>query len=184
MGGSSTDAGKINPINYENVAGKFAVVESGFRIVSAQTETDMERDLRNSVQARYEPQLMMTRVHEMFCRLSKSLDQFSVKEENVRRNLLPVRERPTEAMTVVTRAHGYLHPNYGVGHDVVKEFAKQARSSGRKLLEVALTDAHFKAAYDKWPEWHQRILQGELELYIGPAKQKAKSNIEYARNFK
>lgn len=63
LGGSSADAGKNNPVNYENIAGKFAVIESGMRIVAAQGDTNFQRDLRNSVQARYEPQLMMTRLH-------------------------------------------------------------------------------------------------------------------------
>jgi len=32
LGGSSTDAAKDNPINYENIAGKYSIVESGMRV--------------------------------------------------------------------------------------------------------------------------------------------------------
>lgn len=46
MGGSSADAGKNNPINWENIAGKFAIVESGMRILYEMMRTDMQRDLR------------------------------------------------------------------------------------------------------------------------------------------
>lgn len=96
-------------------------------------------------------------------------------------NLVSVRERPTEAMTAITRAHKYIHPRYGVGHDVVKEFAKQAGASGKRLLDVALEDDHFSAAYHEWPEQHKLILAGKLELYLGPTKEKVKANIDYVR---
>lgn len=46
LGGSSADAGKNNPINWENIAGKFAVVESGMRVLYAMITTDFQRDLR------------------------------------------------------------------------------------------------------------------------------------------
>lgn len=181
LGGSSADAGKNNPVNYENIKGKGHVVESGLIIVNGLLETNLQRDLCNSVQARYEPQLMMTRMYESFCRLSKALDELSVNDEHMHENLVPVRKRPTEAMTAVMRSHCYIHPNYGVSHDVVKEFAKQAKSSGRQLIHVALDDAHFRTAFCSWPEWHQQILQGELDKYLGEAKNKAKENIKYAR---
>lgn len=181
LGMSSADASKDNPVQFENVAGKFAVVESGLRVVCAQSETDIERDLRNSVQARYEPQLMMTRVYESFVRLRKALDKLSVNDDVMRDNLVAVREKPAEAMTAITRAHGYVHPVHGVGHDAVKQFAITAKKDGKKLLDVALADEHFKTGYNAWPDWHQRILRGELELYIGPAKIKARENIAYAR---
>lgn len=184
LGGSSADAGKNNPVNYENVAGKFAVIESGLRVVCAQSETDLERDLRNSVQGRYEPQLMMTRTYESFVRLSKALDKLSVNDDVMRENLVAVRNKPSEAMTAITRAHGYIHPKYGIGHDAVKEFAKLAQFKGMKLVDVALADEHFKSAFNSWPDWHQRIIQGELELYVGPSKVKALENIEYVKALK
>lgn len=181
LGGSSADAGKNNPVNYENIAGKCVVVQSGLPIAYAQLDTNFMRDLRNSVQARYEPQLMMTRTYESLCRLSRSLDELFVKTDVLARNLIPVRQRPTEAMTAITRAHGYVHPELGVGHDAVKEFAKRAQKSGKILLEEALNDAHFNAAFTSWPEEHQEIIMGKLELYLGPAKDKARDNIRYAR---
>ncbi|MBI4140457.1 hypothetical protein HY485_01325 [Candidatus Woesearchaeota archaeon] len=183
LGGSSADAGKNNPVNYENIKGKARVVESSFTIVNGLLETNLQRDLCNSVQARYEPQLMMTRMYESYCRLSKALDELSVNDGRMRENLVSVRERPTEAMTAITRAHCYIHPKYGVGHDVVKKFAKEAKISKRKLIDVALEDEHFRTAFNSWPEWHQRILNGELELYLGATKEKAKENVAYARVF-
>ena len=181
LGGSSADAGKNNPVELENIAGTYPIVKSGMIILYAQSETDLERDLRNSKPARYEPQLMMTRTYESFVRLSKVLDQLSVNDETMRENLVPVREKPTEAMTAITRAYGYIHPEHGVGHDAVKKFARQAQKGGKNLLEVALVDEHFRAAFETWSDWNQAILRGELERYIGPAKIKARENIEYAR---
>ncbi|MBI4142223.1 hypothetical protein HY484_04820 [Candidatus Woesearchaeota archaeon] len=181
LGGSSADAGKNNPVNYENIKGKGRVVESGLIIAQGLLETNLQRDLCNSVQARYEPQLMMTRLYESYCRLSRALNELSVNDKRMRENLVPVRNSPTEGMTAILRSHGYIHPKFGVGHDVVKVFAKQAKREKRKLLDVALDDSHFSVSFLLWPKWHQDILKGELEQYLGAAKEKAQENITYAR---
>ncbi|HLF54997.1 MAG TPA: lyase family protein [Candidatus Nanoarchaeia archaeon] len=179
--GSSADAGKNNPINWENIAGKAAVVESGMRVLYEMMRTNFQRDLRNSVQARYQPGMMIAETYESFCRASKALDQLFVRRDVVERNLRPVRDMPTEAMTAITRAHGYVGES--VGHDVVAGFAKTAKKNGSRLIEIALEDAHFKQFYDTELSDKERcILNGELELYVGSSKDVARRNIEYARS--
>ena len=44
LGGSSADASKNNPINWENIEGKVAVVESGMHILYRMIQTDFQRD--------------------------------------------------------------------------------------------------------------------------------------------
>jgi len=56
LGGSSTDAGKNNPINYENMSGKATEVESGMRVLYDMIPSKLQRDLRSSVMGRYQPQ--------------------------------------------------------------------------------------------------------------------------------
>jgi hypothetical protein len=52
-------------------------------------------------------------------------------------------------MTAITRAHSYIHPEYGIGHNAVGEFMKKTKKSKRKLLEVALEDSSFNEFYEK-----------------------------------
>jgi len=183
LGGSSADAGKDNPIQFENIAGKGAVVESGMRILYEMIRSDLERDLRGSVQARYQPQPMMVEVYEMFRRLNKTLNKLSINDDKVFENLLPVKKSPSEAMTAILRGEaGWTHSQYGPGHDFVKEMAKIAQKNGRPLLQVAREDPEFEEIYHNLSETKQRILGGELELYTGSSAQRAKINRDYARS--
>lgn len=182
LGGSSADAAKDNPINWENIAGKVAVVESGMRVLYAMIQTDFQRDLRSSVQARYQPAGMIVETYESLCRASKALNQLSVRKYQMAQNLELLRKFPSEAMVAITRAHGWTHPTYGVGHDAVREYSKTAKREGMPLLDAALRDPPFAEFFTTLSEKEQRILRGELELYLGAAKEKARKNIEYARN--
>ena len=174
---------KNNPINWENIQGKAVVVESGMRVLYAMMLTDFQRDLRGSVQARYQPQGMMTEVHEMFGRASKELRQLSLNRDKVAEHLQTVRDFPSEAMVAILRGEGYVHPTSGEGHEFVKVVSRRAKGKGKSLLDEALTDIHFKEVYDRLPEQKQRILRGELELYLGHSLERARQNIAFARSY-
>jgi len=181
LGGSSADAAKNNPINWENIAGKVAIVESGMRVLYEMINTDLQRDLRSSVQGRYQPQAMMAEVYESFLRANRELGQLSVNTDRIEDNLRPVRDFPSEAMVAILRGHGFNHPELGVGHDAVKQFAKRAMAERRRLLDVALDDPAFNKFYNnELGDEEKRILNGELELYTGAAKEKTRINLEYA----
>jgi len=182
LGGSSADASKNNPINWENIAGKGAQVESGMRVLYEMMKTDLQRDLRSSVQARYQPHHMMTEVYESLCRASRCLNQLSVNEDKMAEHLQHVRDFPSEAMVAITRAQGWIHPEYGVGHDAVKEFSKQAKAAKLHLFDTAHSDSHFKEFYNGLKENEQKILNGQLELYVGSSKEDAEKNIVYSRS--
>ena len=181
LGGSSADATKNNPIDYENIAGTPAVVEGGMRILYEMISSDFQRVLRSSKQGRYQPQLMMVEVYESFNSLSKTLDQLSINEDSLERNLSGVRKNPSEAMVAILRGEGWVHPEYGVGHDFVKEMGKRAQKEQRALLEVSLKDPEFKALYERLPDNKKKVLQGNLENYLGSAKERARINIDYVR---
>ncbi|MEK6862418.1 MAG: lyase family protein [Nanoarchaeota archaeon] len=181
LGGSSADAAKNNPINYENTTGKAAVVESGMRILYEMINSDFQRDLRNSVQARYQPRLMMVQTYEAFSRLNKALPQLWVIRAQVEENLLPVRKSPSEAMVAILRGAGWNHSEYGAGHDFVKEISKRVKSENRTLLDIALEDAEFTALYETLPANKRDVLKGKLEKYIGSSLQRAVINMSYAK---
>jgi adenylosuccinate lyase len=181
LGGSSADATKNNPIDYENITGKAVVVESGMRVLYEMIHSDFQRDLRGSVQGRYQPQAMMVETYEAFRRLNKVLPQLSINEDKIAANLQAIRNNPSEAMVAILRGEpGWIHSKYGLGHDFVKEIGKIAKKTGRPLTQVALEDLEFKSLYDRLPSEKQRILSGELELYVGSAIKRAEINRNYA----
>ena len=110
LGGSSADAGKNNPIHWENICGKVAVVESGMHVLYEMIHSDFQRDLRSSVQGRYQPQQMMTEVYESFSRAIGALGELKIKKEKVAEHLQKVRNFPSEALVALTRKYGWSHP--------------------------------------------------------------------------
>lgn len=182
LGGSSADAGKNNPVHYENIAGKAVVVESGMRVLYSLVQSDLQRDLRGSVAARYQPQAMLAEVYESCRRLNeKALPQLSLNEDRLAANLRPIREHPTEAMVAILRGERWVHPVHGVGHDFVQAMARRAKKEGKPLLAVALMDEEFKQLHRLLPKKKQDILAGKLELYLGSAAERAEQNRAYAR---
>jgi len=181
LGGSSADALKNNPIDYENICGKAKVIESGMSILYDMIVSDLQRDLRSSVEGRYQPQTMMIQSYEAFTRLNKVLKQLSINEDKMAENLTPVRENPSEAMVAILRGEKWIHSKYGVGHDFVKEMGKIAKKRNDKLLFVALEDAEFRELYTHLSPTKRQILEGQLEKYIGSSLERAKLNIDYAR---
>ena len=182
LGGSSSDAGKDNPIDLENIGGTEPIVESGMRLLYFMIQSDFQRDLKNSKPASYQPQLMMAEVYETFVRLNKILPDLSVNEDRLAQNLLYVRNSPSDAMGNILKGEKFLHPVHGDPHTFVKEVGKKSKKSGRKLLDVALEDIEFARAYENLSEDKRAILGGKLELYIGDAIKRAEMNIDYAKS--
>ena len=181
LGGSSADATKNNPINYENIRGKAKAVEAGMAIIYDMIVTNLQRDLSGSVEARYEPAGMMAKAYESFSRASKALDKLSIVEDRMAENLERVRKSPGEAMTAILRGEKWTHSEYGTGHDFVKNMGVRAKREGKPLLEAALQDREFRDVYDNMSSVKQMILGGELERYTGSAAERARLNINYAR---
>ena len=181
LGGSSTDAGKNNPINYENIAGKYAEIESGMRVLYEMNRSNLQRDLRNSVQARYQPNMMMAEVYESFTRAGECMKTLSVNADRMEENLERVREFPTEAATTILKGEKFIHPVFGLPHDFIKEKAKVSKSEKRKFIDVCKEDKHFMETYENMSDLKKSILDGQIENYLGFHKKRAKDNISYAR---
>lgn len=182
LGGSSADATKNNPINYENIAGTPAMVEGGMRTLYEMISSRFQRDLKNSKQARYQPQLMMVETYESFVRLNRALSQLSINEDKLEENLKSVRKNPSEAMVAILRGRRWIHPKYGVGHNFVKEIGKKAKITNRPLIEIAMDDSEFREVHQTLSQIQQDILNGEIEKYTGSARERAEININYARS--
>lgn len=181
LGGSSAAAGKNNPIDWENISGKIPIVESGMTILYRMLQTNFQRDLRNSVEARYQPQTMMAQVYEMFSRAGKVLPELSLNEDQIAMHLDRFRAFPDEPMNAILKGAGFVHSEYGDPHTFVKTVARVAKKERVPLLTAALKDPEFRAAYARLSEEKKEILGGRVELYLGDAKERGRLNIEYAR---
>lgn len=177
--GSSADASKNNPINYENIAWKIAIVESGMRILYELCQTDLQRDLRGSIQARYQPQAMISQVYESLKRLNKELEQLSVITENIWKNLEKIRKNPSEALVAILRWESWTHSKYWVWHSFVKQMAKIAKENKKNLIEVCLEDQEFKQMFENLSQDKKDILNWMLEKYIWHSKKRLEDNCKY-----
>jgi adenylosuccinate lyase len=182
LSGSSADAMKNNPEQYEHVKANVPIVKSGMEILYSIIIVDLDRDLTDSKPQRYQPVAMMAEILESFTRINeKCLPQLSINTDKLIENLESVRRNPSEAMTSILRGEKWVHTKYGVGHDFVKEVGKKAKKENRPLLEVSLEDSEFRTVYDGLPPIKKDILGGKLEFYIGSAHERARKNISYAR---
>jgi adenylosuccinate lyase len=180
LGGSSADALKNNPIDWENIAGKRIVVESGMLVMYEMILTDFQRDLRGSVQNRYQPGPMIVQLYESLQRCGKCLGQLSVNYDMMASNLTRVRKNPSEAMVAILRGEGFVHTTYGEGHHFVKEIGKTAIREQAGLLEVALRDPTFQNTYDRLPDHKRMVLEGDLTGYLGHSISRARKNAKEA----
>jgi adenylosuccinate lyase len=73
------------------------------QVLYAMIQSDLQRDLRGSVQARYQPNQMISEMFESFVRANKALETLSVNEERMAENLLKIRNNPSEALVAILR---------------------------------------------------------------------------------
>jgi adenylosuccinate lyase len=73
------------------------------RVLYDMIQTDLQRDLRGSVQARYQPNLMIVETFESFVRANKELDTLSINEDKMSKNLEKIRKNPSEALVAILR---------------------------------------------------------------------------------
>ncbi|MDR2190153.1 MAG: hypothetical protein LBP53_02995 [Candidatus Peribacteria bacterium] len=84
------------------------------RILYEMIHSDVQRDLRGSVQARYIPEIILE-VYESFVRASRALDTLSINKDKMEENLKSVRNNPSEALVAILRGiPGRTHSKYGV----------------------------------------------------------------------
>ena len=84
-------------------------------------------------------------------------------------------------MVAILRGEKWIHSEYGVGHNFVKEIGKKAKREGKSLLDVALEDSEFRELYNGLPPIKAEILEGELENYLGSSNTRAQQNLKYVK---
>lgn len=142
LGGSSADPSKNNPIQFENVAGVWEQVIAGMNVIYHMQVSDFQRDLRGSVQARYEPQTIVAIVYDSLKRMDKQMKDIAVDKSAMMRNLASANQFPAEAMNAILKAH-----NFENAHESVKGWARAAKKENKNLLQVAMGDDNFARFY-------------------------------------
>jgi adenylosuccinate lyase len=180
LGLSSTSAAKNNPINFENVVGTARLVEGGMGILYQTKISNIDRDLCNSKPLREEPRSMICKTYEAVTRLTGRLKKLALIKDNIEKNLTEYRRLPDEAMVCILKGEEFTHSKYGLPHSFVKEMAKSVKTDKtKKLIDQCLKDDEFKTCYENMSNENQRILQGEVELYIGNAYERARINRDF-----
>lgn len=182
LGGSSSNALKNNPINYENMAAFEFIGPATMNTVYSLLVTDLERDLKSSKTARVEPQRLMAYTFETLVRAASTLKQLDLNLDTIAANLEEICKKPGDAYTTVLRGEGFVHPTYGVGHSFVKEIGKVAQKENRPLFEVAMEDEYFAAMYEGLDVEKKAVLGGDMTQYLGSEKERILENLAYARN--
>ncbi len=181
LGGSSADATKNNPINWENIAGTEPLVEGGMRALYFLIQSDHERDLRGSKTSRYQPQAMMAEIYESFTRLDKLMTKLDINEDRMEDNLAPVRKKPTEALVAILRGEGWVHSQYGTGHEFIKQMGIKAVKEQTPFMKLVKEDGQFNDVYERLPHNKKAIIDGELEKYLGSTQYRIAENLGTAR---
>lgn len=165
-GGSSADPSKTNPINSENINGIWEVIINSIHVLYHMQVSDHQRDLRGSVQARFEPVHTMCGVYESTNRMAKVMKNLAVYDEMMDRNLEAASTANSEYMNAVMIHHGID------GYEAVKQFSITAKKEGRGLLGVAMENPEFRELWEKrfLPEEKQLLV--DIKSYTGNAYEK------------
>ncbi len=166
LGGSSADPSKNNPIQFENVAGVWEEVMSGMNVIYHLQVSDHSRDLRGSVQARFQPQHIIAIVYDSLKRMAKQMSDIVVNEEAMDRHLAAANRYPAEALNAVLKAY-----NFPDAHKTVQEFSKRAMRENRPLIEIALEDPEIHLLWETRITEEQRGHLENIRLYSGFAQE-------------
>ncbi|MFH1054072.1 MAG: lyase family protein [Candidatus Woesearchaeota archaeon] len=177
LGGSSADPSKNNPIQFENANGVWEQAIAGMNLIYHLQVSDHQRDLRGSVQARFEPQTTIAIVYDALKRMDKTMGNLAVNEAAMDRNLSSANAMPAEAMNAILKAHCFKN-----AHEVVKGYAREAARSGKNLVVVAFEDSAFKSLwYNSFTE-DQRMHLRDIKLYTGLAVENTRLTVERLKN--
>lgn len=165
LGGSSADPSKNNPIDFENVNGLWEDVIGGMYTMYHLQVSDHQRDLRGSVQYRFEPVHMTVSTYGSLKRLTRVLNKLMVIPEAMETHLIEANKYSiSEAFNATLKK--YQFPG---AHSTVKKLSKKAIKEGRKMLDVALEDTSIRELWDKEFTYEEKECLLDIRKYYGDA---------------
>lgn len=165
LGGSSADPSKNNPIDFENVNGLWEDVIGGMMTLYHLQVSDHQRDLRGSVQHRFEPTHVICSTYDSQKRLTRVMNNLMVLPANMNTHLQSAnRYSVAEALNATLKAHGF--PD---AHETVKAISREAIKSGRPLMSVALEKPEINDLWGRAFTPEQRLRLTDIRTYYGDA---------------
>ena len=138
LGGSSAEPSKNNPITFENANGLWEDVIGGMMTMYHLQVSDHQRDLRGSVQNRFEPTHIVCSTYSTLKKLTKVMNNLMVIPENMERSLKAANKYSiAEALNATLKRHRF--PN---AHETVKELAKKAKKQ-KDRKSTRLNSSHY-----------------------------------------
>lgn len=169
MVGSSTMPHKLNPKSFENVKSLWKAFAPRMTTLLMDQISEHQRDLTNSASQRFLPELF-TALDYCTVRLNRAMRALYINEDAMRRNLEISKEHIiAEPLYVLLALQGYPQ-----AYEHMRSLAREARSEGKHLLELARRDPEIGPRIEKikaeHPE-HIRMLE-EPTMYTGQASKR------------
>jgi len=165
--GSSTMPHKQNPWNFEHVKSMWKEFSPRIVALLSNQISEHQRDLTNTASTRFVP--------EIFVGFLDALDRMNdlVRSTDVNRERLEANARDAGRLIVAEPLYIALS-TAGVdhAHEVARQIALEARSSGRTVMEIAAAHPAVAPVLDRLPEFARRILDDPARHYIGLAVEK------------
>ncbi len=175
--GSSADPNKQNPINFENAQGMSSIVKAGQSLLYQIGVSDHQRDLTNSVIARFEPIHMILGLNNSLKRLDKTMGKLLVHKENMNRHVAESgKYSKAECMTTILKKYDF--PD---AHETVRKWSIKAKENERDLLHVAELDENFKNLWESKFTMEEKEYLTYISKYTGLASEKTKAIVKELR---
>ncbi|OGY93004.1 MAG: hypothetical protein A3B31_02190 [Candidatus Komeilibacteria bacterium RIFCSPLOWO2_01_FULL_53_11] len=188
--GSSTMAGKINPITFENLEGTWFKTKNEFGKVLDTLISEHQRDLVGSAPARDFPTILVNLQHQLNSLLKKNkkghvfLERIGVNADACERNFsMSAHLVLGEPLYIALQMAGYR----GDAHKLINDkLAPEARRTGEPLIVCAERKAkrskNLRAALENMPTEVIELLK-DARRYTGHASRKAREIARRARRY-
>lgn len=185
--GSSTMAGKINPINFENLEGTWLRTKNEFGKVLDTLISEHQRDLVNSAPARDFPTILVNLQYQLNTLLKRNkngytfLERIAVNSDACERNFaLSAHLVLGEPLYIALQMAGYR----GDAHKLINDkLAPEARKNGEPLIACALRRAkrnkNLRLALTNMPPEVIELLK-DARRYTGHAARQARKIVKLA----
>jgi FtsZ-binding cell division protein ZapB len=100
----------------------------------------------------------------------------------MKQHLGQFKKAPSEPMVTILKSYGFRTEVFDNSHEFVKKLSTKVKMGKGTLTELAMEDETFKELYNNQLSDKQRaILQGDYEKYLGSSKERARINLDRAK---
>jgi adenylosuccinate lyase len=180
--GSSTGAHKANPIDAENVCGHLRAITGDIIGVAADVQTDFQRDLINSSNARYYVPGVPAKADYTIRRATGLVEIFKVRRNRIANNIgLTKGQVIAEPLQLSLQLWTAKQGRFFDAYEHVKKLSEKAAEADRPLQEVAKEDELIAQMLKELPLEDSDTIMDPVK-YIGTAHEDAKAYFSKVEN--